>query len=95
MFLIVLPKDPLWNIPAKSGCSFSGKEVKNILANQRSGWLSWITDHSKKKQHFLRAHGGTFLATLYEVELGKKSKKYLGKLKLRAAIMDFKVTTLL
>jgi hypothetical protein len=44
--------------------------------------------------HFLRAHGGTFLATLYEVESGKKSKKYLGKLKLRAAIMDFKVTTL-
>jgi hypothetical protein len=43
----------------------------------------------------LRAHGGTFLATLYEVELGKKSKKYLGKLKLGAAIMDFKVTTLL
>jgi hypothetical protein len=41
----------------------------------------------------LRAHGGTFLVTLYEVELGKKSKKYLGKLKLRAAIMDFKVTT--
>lgn len=28
-------------------------------------------------------------------ELRKKSKKYIGKLKLRAAIMDFKETTLL
>jgi hypothetical protein len=26
----VLIKDPLGNVPAKSGCSFSGKEVNNV-----------------------------------------------------------------
>ena len=36
------------------------EEVKNILANQRTGWPQWISNQSKELQHFFRVPGGTF-----------------------------------
>ena len=35
-------------------CSFSGKDTKNVTAIQRLVWPSWISNHSKKEQHFFK-----------------------------------------
>jgi hypothetical protein len=37
-------------------CSFSGKEVKNVSANQRSGWPSWIPKTSNTSSEPLQEH---------------------------------------
>ena len=42
------PKETLSRMSGDLACSFSGKEVKTVLSNQRTGRPSWISNHSKK-----------------------------------------------
>lgn len=51
------------NISGNSGgfaCSVS-EEVENVSTNQRPVLRSWVSNHSKKIQHFLRIPMGTFV----------------------------------
>jgi len=41
-----------------------GKNGENVSTNQRQGWLSRITNDSKKEQHFSRNPTGTFMVSL-------------------------------